>query len=88
MDVKHTDNPIIHLEAMFGYICNVNGGIRVANRIFETRLYNYFLSEEELTNAMYDKAQGNKGMYFQNGMVLEGRMRNWNREAEVNGIER
>ena len=72
----NTDNPIIHLAAMFGYIWNVNGGIRVANRIFETRLYNYFLSEEEFTNAMYDKAQGNKGIYLQNGgldmeLVLE-----------------
>jgi len=65
----NTDNPVIHLAAMFGYICSVNGSIRVANRIFETRLYNYFLSEEELTNAMYDKAQGNKGIYFQDGRL-------------------
>lgn len=63
------DHPVIGLAAMFGYITNKNGSIQVANRIFESRLYNYFLSEEELTNAMYDVAQGNKSQYFSNGKL-------------------
>lgn len=70
------DNPVIHLAAMFGYIVNREGSVQVANRIFETRLYNYFLSEEELTNAIYDEAQGDRNGYFSHGgldmkMVLE-----------------
>lgn len=57
------DLPAVSLASMFGYIINVEGSIQVANRIFETRLYNLFLSEEELTNALYDKAQGNKSQF-------------------------
>lgn len=33
------------------------------------RLYSYFLSEEELTNAIYDEAQGNKNDYFQDNRL-------------------
>lgn len=51
------DNPVISLAAMFGYIVNKERCIQIANRIFEMRLYNYFLSEEELTNAIYNEAQ-------------------------------
>lgn len=32
---------------MYGLICNENGAVRIANRIFETMLYNLFLSDEE-----------------------------------------
>lgn len=42
----------ISLAVMFGYAVNREGKVRIANRIFETRLYNYFLSEEELLNVM------------------------------------
>lgn len=65
----NTDNPVIDLAAMFGYIVNSAGSIQVANRIFEMRLYGYFLSEEELTNAIYDEAQGNMNKYFLNGRL-------------------
>lgn len=54
---------------MFGYIVNNAGSIQVANRIFEMRLYGCFLSEEELTNAIYDEAQGNMNRYFLNGRL-------------------
>ena len=60
------DLPAVSLASMFGYIINAKGSIQVANRIFEMRLYNLFLAEEELTNALYDKAQGNK-FQFVNG---------------------
>lgn len=54
----------INLAAMFGFIKNNNGAIQVANRIFEMRLCNFFLSEEELTEAIYDKGQGNRSQFF------------------------
>ena len=63
------DNHIIELASMFGYIVDSGGAVQVANRIFEMRLYSYFLSEEELTNAIYDEAQGNKNKYFLNGRL-------------------
>ena len=63
------DNPTINLAAMFCYIVNRNGIVQVANRIFEMRLYNFFLSEEELTNAVYNAAQENKSRYFSDGKL-------------------
>ena len=63
------DTPVIDLAAMFGYVVNREGCVQVANRIFEMRLYSYFFSEEELTNVLYNEAQGNKDLYFRNGRL-------------------
>ena len=41
------DNPIINLGVVFGYLENFNGRVRIANRIFQERLYNYFSSKLE-----------------------------------------
>lgn len=67
-----TYNPyskVINIATMFGYIVNSDGSIQAANRIFEMWLYNLFLSEEELTDAMYDKAQENYSMFISNGKL-------------------
>lgn len=53
-------NHTIELARMFGYVVDNEGNVQVANRIFETCLYNLFLSEEELTNAMSKMAKQNK----------------------------
>ncbi len=58
------DNPAINLAAMFGYVVNEEKTVQVANRIFEMRLYNSFLSEEELTAAIYHEAQGNRNQFL------------------------
>ena len=63
------DLPSVSLASMFGYIINAEGSIQVANRIFEMRLYNLFLAEEELTSAIYDKAQGNKFQFLNGGRL-------------------
>ena len=41
---------IVQME-MYGLIRNDNGTVKIFNRIFETRLYNLFLSDEELKNS-------------------------------------
>ena len=41
---------------MYGLIRNDHDTVRVANRIFEMRLYNLFLSDEELKNNVFGKA--------------------------------
>ena len=46
--VFNTDNALIDNAAMLGFIKNRQGVIAIANRLFETRLYNYFLSTSEL----------------------------------------
>lgn len=38
---------VIQLGRMFGFLKEQNQSVCVANRIFETKLYNYFLSEDE-----------------------------------------
>ena len=40
----NADDPAVDMAEMFGFIRNHQGVIAVANRIFETRLYNMFLS--------------------------------------------
>lgn len=44
----NTDESMIDMAAMFGFIKNQQGNVAVANRIFEIRLYNFYLSEDEL----------------------------------------
>jgi len=46
--VYNPDNEAIRLAEMFGLIKNISGNVTIANRIFETRLYNRFLSSEEM----------------------------------------
>ena len=53
------DTPVVDLAYMFGYVAERNGCVQVANRIFEMRLYNLFLSEAELASAISDRAQQN-----------------------------
>lgn len=57
------DTKEMNLAFMFGYTVNRNGMIQIANRIFETRLYNYFFSEEELSNAIVNTAKKNKSFF-------------------------
>lgn len=47
-------NDYIEVAAMFGFIKNTNGTVSIANRIFETVLYNWFISEEYISSKIYD----------------------------------
>ncbi len=64
---EFTYNPYakeISLACMFGYAVNKDGKVQIANRIFETCLYNYFYSEEELSNAMVRMAKRDKSYFI------------------------
>ncbi len=63
------DHKIIDLACMFGYTVNDHGSLQVANRIFEMRLYNLFLSEEELASIMSKKAKQDRNQF-----ILDGRL--------------
>ena len=41
------DNPIINIGEIFGYFKNLNGKVKISNRVFEQRLYNYYSSKLE-----------------------------------------
>lgn len=59
----------INLACMFGYAVERNRKVQIANRIFETRLYNYFLSEEELSSAIGNMAKRDKSYFIHDGML-------------------
>ena len=50
------DNPIINLGLTFGYFKNVEGKVKISNRIFEQRLYNYYISKIETEVNMFFKS--------------------------------
>ena len=58
---------------MFGFIKKSTNGesIAVSNRIFETQLYNLFISEELLNSSMYKAASADKDL---NRFVQDGRL--------------
>ena len=55
---------------MFGLIRNDHNTVRISNRIFETMLYNLFLSEEELKNNVFSR----EGELAKNLFVTNGKL--------------
>ena len=55
---------------MYGLIRNNHNTVGVANRIFETRLYNLFLSDEELKNNVFSR----EGELAKNIFIEDGRL--------------
>ncbi|MDO4337159.1 MAG: AAA-like domain-containing protein [Eubacteriales bacterium] len=62
------DGNVIDMATMFGFIKNQNGNVAVANRIFETRLYNFYLSEDEMQETDIYKAS----LQDRNQFVVDG----------------
>ncbi len=56
------DGSVIDIATMFGFIRNDKGNVAVANRIFETRLYYFFLSEEENQDAEISMSNPGRGI--------------------------
>lgn len=62
-------NYCIQLGLMFGFFKSQDGLVTIANRIFETKLYNLFISEEETTSVIYKAAAVEKNRFIVNGML-------------------
>ena len=60
-------NQAIEVAEMFGFLKNVEGKAVISNRIFETVLYNLFLSEEYVSSRMYDAGLLDKNQFVVNG---------------------
>ena len=54
---------------MVGLVRNNGGAVQICNRIFETRLYNYFLSQEELNSPIYQAATEGRQQFIRNGKL-------------------
>ena len=65
--IYHPLNPSIEVGEMLGFVRNDNGSVAIANRIFETYLYNLFLSEDATQSGMYDLAVRDKNQFIQDG---------------------
>ena len=62
-------NKTIEMAEMLGLIKNLSGNTVISNRIFETVLYNLFLSEEALASEIYKVA-----LRERNGFVIDGHL--------------
>lgn len=61
-------NQVIGLAVMFGFVKNAEGKVIPANRIFDTLLYNYFLSVDELYSAeIYKASLQDKNLFIRQG---------------------
>lgn len=64
------DEPVIDIAAMFGFIKNQNGAVAITNRIFEMRLYNYYLSEDELQRTdLYKASLQDRSQFITDGRL-------------------
>lgn len=63
------DEYSVNLGTMFGYLKNEEGVVAVANRIFETRLYNRYLSEELAGSAIADAASLGRNQFIAGGFL-------------------
>ncbi len=62
-------NESIGSAQMFGFIKNEDGSVAISNRIFETMLYDVFLSEEALGSEIYNSALKDKNQFVKNGRL-------------------
>ena len=62
-------NKSIEIAAMLGFIKKAGGNAVIANRIFEILLYDFFLSEELVTDRMYDAAPVEKNQFLTGGRL-------------------
>ncbi|MCD7814083.1 MAG: ATP-binding protein [Lachnospiraceae bacterium] len=60
-------NDYMEIAAMFGFIKNIGGSAIISNRVFESVLYNWFMSEEYLNNKMYDAGLRDKNQFITEG---------------------
>lgn len=64
------DSEAIDIAIMFGFVKEESGMVVIANRIFETRLYNLFLTMPEVqSTGIYKAALQNKNQFIQNGRL-------------------
>ena len=63
------ENPLIDLGVTFGFLRDDHGIVAVSNRIFETQLYDLFLSEMAINDAMYVAAVSDRNQFIVSGML-------------------
>lgn len=68
--VYNPDDSVTDLLQMFGFVREEAGFVQISNRIFEMRLYNYFLTLPDVQDQDISKAAtGNRNQFIQNGQL-------------------
>ena len=65
----NADTHVINIGIMFGFLKNDQKVVAVSNRIFETRLYDMFMSEEILESRIYRSAVLDKNQFIRDGQL-------------------
>lgn len=63
------DEKSVNMGKMFGFIKEENGQIVMANRIFEMRMLNLFITEESLDNAVFDQGERDRNQFLSGGRL-------------------
>lgn len=63
------ETPVIDLGVTFGFLKDQDGVVAVANRIFETQLYDLFLAELAVNNKMYMESATIRNQFIVAGML-------------------
>ena len=61
--------PMIDLGVTFGFLKEREGLVAIANRIFETQLYDQFLAEMSVDNKLYAEAEAERNQFIVAGML-------------------
>ncbi len=68
--IYNTDDRTMSIAKMFNYIDSNNGRVKVTNRIIETRLYNFFMTEEQMTSRIYTAGDTDRNQFVEDGKLL------------------
>ncbi len=63
----HLYQNTMNMAEMFGYIDGQSGKVEISNRIFETWLYNLFVSDERMSSLIYNAGATEKSQFVENG---------------------
>lgn len=61
------DDATVDSAMMYGFVKNENGLVAVANRVFEVRIYNWFISLEMIENKISSEASTEKNQFIEHG---------------------
>ena len=68
------DNQVLHIGIMFGFLTEHDNTVGISNRIFETKLYNYFISEDEVSSSIYEAGVMDKNQFVVDGTLQMNRV--------------
>ena len=59
----------IKSAVMYGFVKNQNGSLEIANRIFETVIYDWFISSASINSPIFSEGVNDKKQFIQDGQL-------------------